>query len=107
MTMSPNDTEQRARIVAETGKITWGELQPHFARGALILVARGLDMVDVAIHLAQDDKAALERWLCEGGVARIGEREARAWANRPPVFWAVVVAPWVLVQEVEEPDTVN
>jgi hypothetical protein len=29
--------------------------------------------------------------------------DARDWLERQPVFWAIVVAPWVLIQEIKEP----
>lgn len=107
MNNPPDHTELRARLVAETGKIRWQELQTHFARGALIHVAPDLDLIDVAMHLVRDDKAAFERWLCAGEVARVTELHARRWQRQPPMFWAVVVAPWVLVQEVQQPTSLN
>lgn len=107
MTASPQDDQLRARLIAETGRIAWHELQPHFARGALIRVARDVDLIDVAMHMARDDRAAFERWLCKGSVARASDQDARGWTQRPTVFWAVVVAPWVLIQEIEEPASIN
>lgn len=102
-----NPDELRARINNETGKIGWQELQPHFARGVVIHVAPGMDLVNVAVCLARDDRASFERWLCEGTVARVDEHLARDWVTRTPVFWAVVVAPWVLVQEAEQTPSIN
>ena len=89
----------RARINAETGQLAWKELERHFARGVVVKVRRGLDLVDVAARIAQDDKAAVERWLGEGQIARVSEQDAADWNERRPTFWAVVTAPWVLVQE--------
>ena len=89
----------RAKLNAETGKLRWPELQRHFARGAVLKVAPGLDLVEAAVGIAQDDRAAVENWLREGRLARASDVDARDWLQRQPLFWAVVAAPWVLVQE--------
>ena len=93
------DEELRVKLNAETGKITWRELERHFARGVVIRVAEDLDLVEVALRMAKDDRPAVERWLTEGKVERASAVDAQDWHRHDPVFWAVVVAPWVLVQE--------
>jgi hypothetical protein len=89
-----------AKLNAETAKIAWPELQRHFARGAVLMVAPGLDLVEVAVRIAADDRQAVEGWLRTGGLARASDADAQDWQLRQPLFWAVVAAPWVLVQEV-------
>lgn len=88
----------RDLLNAQTAKIEWQELQRHFARGMVIKVAPGLDLVEVAARLVADDKAAFEGWLEQGLVCNASDDDARAWSDSQPTFWAVVVAPWVLVQ---------
>ncbi len=88
-----------AKLNAETARLHWPELQPHYARGAVIKVAADLDLVAVAVCMARDDKAAVEGWLAGGGIARASDTDAKDWEKRNPTLWAVVVAPWVLVQE--------
>ncbi len=95
-----DDDLLRAKLNSETAKISWKELERHFARGVVIRVAGELDLIEVAFHMARDDRTAVERWLTEGSVARASEADARGWAERTPSFWAVVAAPWVLVQEI-------
>ncbi|MCK9529232.1 MAG: DUF2288 domain-containing protein [Gammaproteobacteria bacterium] len=97
------DTELRIRLNAETGKLAWKELERFFARGVVIVAAPDLDLVDVAARMVEDDSAAIQRWIGEGRLARANERQARDWSARAPTFWAVVAAPWVLVQEVTVP----
>lgn len=100
--MEQSDTEMRASFNAQTGRLVWPELERHFARGVVVKVAAGLDLVDVAMHLARDDRAIVEAWLDEGLLSRATSLDAMDWHGRTPEFWAVVVAPWVLVQEAEE-----
>ena len=90
----------RAQLNGETGKLTWKELDRHFARGAVIRVAPGLDLVEVAARIARDDKATIEAWMQDGRINRASTEDALDWNQRQPSFWAVVVAPWVLVQEI-------
>jgi len=97
--VSDSDELLRAKINAETGRIGWGELQHHFARGVVIKVAAGLDLVEVAAALAHDDRGSVEAWLRAGRIAHAETADALAWHERDAHFWAVVAAPWVLVQE--------
>lgn len=96
------DPEQglRIKLNADTGRIGWSELQGHFARGSLVVVAHGVDLVEAAYLFAKDDKAAVGRMIAEKKVSRATDAEAKEWHERNAQFWAVVVAPWVLVQEI-------
>jgi hypothetical protein len=92
--------ELKVKLNTETGRISWQELLPHFARGVVIRVAGELDLVEVASRFAADDKGQVTTWLTSGEVARASDQDAREWNQASPEFWAVVVAPWVLVQVV-------
>ncbi|NOX43638.1 MAG: DUF2288 domain-containing protein [Gammaproteobacteria bacterium] len=86
----------------ETGKLNWKELERHFARGAVIKVAIEIDLVNAAAMFAEDNKVLVESWLASGQVVRANEDDARRWGKNQQVFWAIVTAPWVLVQEIVE-----
>jgi len=88
-----------AKLLGETAPITWEELQPFFARGALLRVANDFDLVEVALAVAQDDRAKVAAWLEGGQLLRMDAPQAQDWLERDPQLWAVVVAPWVLAQE--------
>ena len=81
------------------GTIAWRDLQRHFARGVLIAVAGDLDLVEVAARVAEDDAPALRAWMEAGRVVRATDEHARRWEAAGRELRAVVVAPWVLVQE--------
>ncbi len=100
--MEPSESfeELRAKLNSETGKIGWKELERHFARGVVIRVDAELDLIEVAARMARDDKQALEKWLTSGQVGRASAEDAEGWHERNAEFWAVVAAPWVLVQEI-------
>lgn len=93
-----------AKLNGETARLAWPELQRHFARGVVIKVGPGLDLVEVATQFALDDKSSILNQMNAGLVARASAEDAIGWNERQSVFWAVVAAPWVLVQEIAQPD---
>jgi hypothetical protein len=96
MTGKKHSTEE---LHLQTARINWQELETHFARGVLIRVDSDLDLVQVATCFANDDKLSVEVWINEGKVEHLGMHDAKDWGERDPELWAVVVAPWVVVQE--------
>jgi hypothetical protein len=100
--MTASDTPQSPlyqKLLGETAKIGWTELERFFARGMLLRVARDLDLVSVAEAIASDDTTQVTQWLSAGLVERVQAETAADFAARDPDLWAVVVSPWVCVQE--------
>lgn len=91
--------ERRQKILAETAQIHWQELQPFFAKGQLIAVDASLDLIDVALEITDDNTAAIQHWMTQQFIGPVSETQAKDWLQRDPSLWAVVIAPWVLVQE--------
>lgn len=87
------------KLLGETARISWLELQPFFARGALLWVAAELDLVAVAEALAEDQRERVADWLDRGRLQAVPAPLAEDLLLRDPELWAVVVAPWVVVQE--------
>ena len=104
--MAHNDAEKlenlfRQDIHAETARIAWRELQYLFAGGKVIQVDAGLDLVEVALQFSRDNRSAVEAWVAAGSIAHVSDRQARAWLESDADVWAVVVKPWVLVQDIK------
>lgn len=99
--MSDEAEALRARLNGETGKVAWSELERHFARGRLVTVAPGEDLVEVAARMGEDDKDTVAAWLEKGTLVRTTDSQASRWSETDAVLWAVVVPPWILVQEAE------
>ncbi|MFG3450965.1 MULTISPECIES: DUF2288 domain-containing protein [Pseudomonadaceae] len=97
--MSEDPSTLYAKLLGETAPISWAELQPFFARGALLRVASEVDLIEAAQAVAQDDRETVAEWLAKGHMAALAADQAQDWLERDPPLWAVVVAPWVLVQE--------
>ncbi len=101
--MNAEEPDLATKLNLETGKIGWPELQRHFARGQVYVVGPSLDLVEVAYAMVQDERSQVEQWLNERTFAQATAAHARDWQARSPQFWALVVAPWVLVQEMADP----
>ena len=97
---SPQSRDEiKARLNLETSRITWRELQTYYARGHVVRVAPELDLLDVAAELTADNKAQFQHWMKQAQMGDVSPDLARAWYDREAELWAVVVAPWVLVQD--------
>ncbi len=101
MTDSPADKtgDLYNEMHQQTARILWPELQRHYARGVIIIVAAELDLIDVATVMAQNNLQQVETWLQDGMLRRAQDDDARRWQEHTTEFWSCVVAPWVLVQE--------
>lgn len=92
-----------ARLLGETATITWPELEPFFARGALLYVHHQVDLIEVAQAVAEDHKEKVTGWLSARQLEPLQAEQALQWQTGQSALWAVVVAPWVLVQERSSP----
>lgn len=93
---------ERAKIVSETAKIPWLELQRFFAAGKVMLVAAELDLVDVAYAFQLDDIEQVKTWTENQQVSPVNDDQAKHWVASDALLWAVVVKPWVLVQAITD-----
>lgn len=89
----------RADFLAQTGEIAFSELQRYFAAGKLVLVDASLDLIEVAIELAEDNRRRFEAWLSAGAISGVSDDLAQQWLEQQTLLWAVVADPWVLVQQ--------
>ncbi len=92
------DTELHDKINRETGRVKWSELERHFASGSVIYVSEELDLIEVALRVAHDDKASVRKWMTAGTVAKVSDLQAQTWTAADATLWASVVSPFVLVQ---------
>ena len=89
----------RAKLNEETGQVPWTSLLPFFARGDVIAVADDLNLLDVAVAVAEDRAAEIDCWMADARIGPVSDDQAKTWHNSEAEVWAVVVRPWVLVQE--------
>jgi len=88
----------RREYHGQTARIHWHELQTYYAAGSVIRVHSDLNLVEVAVQLGLDNAAQFQQWIDAGEVAPVADDQALAWYEANAQLWAVVAAPWVLVQ---------
>ncbi|MDA8786509.1 DUF2288 domain-containing protein [Porticoccaceae bacterium] len=101
MTETTDSQTLIARLNGETAKIAWHELQKHYASGNVLAVATGADLIKVAIALHRDDRDQVQQWLDDDSVGQVQDQQAMDWYDNNKLLWALVIPPFVLVQETE------
>jgi len=94
-----NKSEKWHTLHAETAAIEWKDLERFFAKGNLLRVSADIDLVDVALEIANDNKVSIERWMDNGQLASVSNEEASLWTKGESNLWSVIVLPWILVQQ--------
>ena len=92
-------TLEKAKLNQETSVIAWSELQRYFAQGVVLQVDKTLDLIDVAYQMSIDNKGAITSWIEQEILAAVSDEQAQQWFAENRQLWAVVVRPWVLVQD--------
>lgn len=98
MPSSDELTDIKPDMHGQTAQLAWSELERFFAGGKLLLVANDLDLVRVAAAVAEDDQQQVAQWLEAMQLKPIDDQQAITWQACDQTLWAVVVAPWILVQ---------
>ncbi|MFQ3199453.1 MAG: hypothetical protein ACI9SK_000160 [Zhongshania sp.] len=87
------------KLNRETSRIPWKDLQRFYAQGAVLLVGADIDLIAAAVAVANDDAAAVSTWMKDEQLKKATEEVALSWLAEDCEVWAVVVAPWILVQK--------
>ena len=100
-TRAPSGETVRERLEGERAATDWRSLKPHHERGALFLVSGGVELLDAAVAIAEDDSAAVAGWLAQGALARPTDDEADRWTEEPDAtFEFLIVQPYVVAVRV-------
>jgi hypothetical protein len=94
-----SDDFLRASLNLETSRIAWKELLRFFAAGTVIAVGEDLDLIEVAVEISNDNAAQIAQWLSQGKIGKVSDAQAKTWLETDTTLWAVVVRPWILVQQ--------
>ena len=94
----------RQKINHDTAKIKWEALHEHQQQECVIAVSVDLDLIDVACEFTFDNHSQVKAWLEQAQITKVSDEQAQQWNIEERELWAVVVAPWVLVQE-QKPGT--
>jgi hypothetical protein len=88
-----------AKLLGETAVIEWKALERFWAKGDLIWVEPTVDLIEVAQAMAENRAESVALWRNAGTVGAVTAEQALDLQSRDPEIWAVVVSPFILIQE--------
>jgi hypothetical protein len=90
----------REKLKETLDEAEWGWLRDHAERDGLIIVARELELLDVGEAIASDDSKQVGAWIGGGQLTKPTQEQLAEWNETPARrFMALVVSPYVLIQE--------
>jgi|TARA_B110000483_G_scaffold237598_1_gene312629 hypothetical protein len=92
----------KQKLNQDTARIRWSSLNQYDYQDAIIQVDAQLDLIEVASEFASDNVTQVQAWMEKSLVAKISEEKVQLWLTQDPELWAVVVSPWILVQNKAE-----
>ena len=91
--------ELKKQLKNEMAEVDWNDIKPHAQRDAVIVVNGKLDLLEVGVAIAQDDKKAVEHWITEQLISKPSNQQLSDWnINSTQLFKTLIVQPFVLVQ---------
>ncbi|TAE59898.1 MAG: DUF2288 domain-containing protein [Nostocales cyanobacterium] len=93
-------SDLREQLKENLDEAEWDWLVPHAQRDAIIVVADGLDLLDVGEAIATDNTNSVGNWIAEQLIAKPSPEQLGNWnTDRTKRFNALIVEPYVLIQE--------
>ncbi|MBW4520451.1 MAG: DUF2288 domain-containing protein [Scytolyngbya sp. HA4215-MV1] len=92
----------RTELTESLDEATWDWLMPHAKRDSVIVVSPELDLLDVGVAIASDNTTSVQHWIAESLIAKPSPDQLANWNDHlNQRFTALIVQPYVLVQELE------
>lgn len=94
----------REKLLEELETVDGEALTPHFERGALVFVGPQLDIVDVGVAFAGDNKDSVAHWLQSGDLWKATDKDKdkdNGQLNASNSFQFLILQPFVLAKPVE------
>jgi len=87
----------------DQAEVNWRELKIHLQRDAIITLAADLDLISVAVAVAEDDSHKIEAWIATGSLGKPSETQLKGWEqDQEKKFQMLIVQPYILVQEIAD-----
>ncbi|MBD2450673.1 DUF2288 domain-containing protein [Nostoc sp. FACHB-152] len=94
-------SDLRAELTESLDEAEWEWLIPHVQRDAVILVAQGLNLLDVGEAIANDNTQSVQQWIDEQLITKPSVDQVGEWnGDRQKRFNTLIIQPYVLVQEI-------
>ena len=89
----------RVQLQENLDESEWEWLIPHAKRDAIIVVKKGLELIEVGAAVAADDTGKIKVWISKDLIAKPSTEEIDQWnRNRTKRFNTLIIQPYVLVK---------
>jgi hypothetical protein len=92
----------RAKLEAAVGPVVFGDLRAHLDRDAVFVVGPTLSLVECGVSVALDDVDVVRGYVDAGQLRKPSRDERDAWPTTPRRWMALVVQPFVLIQDLAD-----
>jgi len=96
--MTEDELPLAQKLNMETAKLSWKELEVFFAKGTLLQVATGKDLIATAELIASNNQEELEKLILSKKLEFATPEWIRNNCQPNTELWTLVVAPYVLCQ---------
>ncbi len=94
-------SEIREKFATDLADVCWKDLRIHMQRDAIITVAGELDLIDVAVAVARDEKELVGPWIEDAQLSKPSREQLDAWETQlDKGFRVLIVQPFILIQEI-------
>ena len=93
-----NEEEMKKKLAHEILNEEWVVMAPHYKRGALILISKKLDLVDVATAIAMDNATQIETWIENQLLAKPTLDEVQSFEKNKTRFDSIIIQPFVIAR---------
>jgi hypothetical protein len=91
--------ELRAKLRSEIQAVDAAALVPHQRRDALLVLEPSVDLLDIAVAIAEDDVAVVTGLVADGRIRKPTLAEIANWCvDQDLRFQFVIIQPYVLAQ---------
>lgn len=88
-----------AQLKNDLAEVCWRDLRIHLQHGGIIIVAEGLQLIDVAVSVAEDNKHQVEAWIAAGELTKPSSEQIEVWETQlDKPFRMLIVQPFILIQ---------
>lgn len=95
-------SDLRTQLTEQLAEMEWNWLIPHAQRDALIVVNENLDLVEVALAIANDQTQLVQNWISEQLIQKPSPHQLSDWNNNlQKKFPTIIVQPFVLISEIK------
>ncbi|NVK21835.1 MAG: DUF2288 family protein [Kangiellaceae bacterium] len=87
-----------AKLNGETAVVAWKEIERFFAKGNLLLIEQGVDLINCAADMSLDNGEEIGKLIEQEKIQAMPMEFVKTNCQPETEFWTVVVAPYILAQ---------